>query len=70
LQWRSLQAAFKWCARRQSSGGISLHSKLDPVRSNKQELYPWSAAPAIMAALLRAATTNPYIAGEISVVSA
>jgi hypothetical protein len=52
------------------SRGISLHSKLDPVRSNKQQLYPWSAAPAIMAALQRAATTNHYIAGEISVVSA
>jgi hypothetical protein len=50
--------------------GVSLHSKLDPVRGNKQELYLWSAPPVFIAALLRAATTNHCIAGEISVVSA
>jgi len=47
-----------------------LHSKLDAVRRNKQELYLWSTAPAFIAALLRAATTNHCIAGEMSVVSA
>jgi hypothetical protein len=67
-----LQAVFKWCARRPigRSRGVSLHSKLDPVRRNKQELYLWSTAPAFIAALLRAATTNHCIAGEMSVVSA
>jgi hypothetical protein len=52
------------------SRGVLLHFKIDPIRSNKQELYRASTRPATIAVLLRAATTNHCIAGEISAVSA
>jgi hypothetical protein len=52
------------------SHGVSLHSKLDLDRGDKQELCHGPIRSATIAALLRGATTIHCIAGEISVVSA
>jgi hypothetical protein len=46
------------------SHDVSLHSKLDLDRGDKQELCHGPIRPATIAALLRAATTNHCIAGE------